>query len=350
VPWKRILPALAALAVIAVIAVIAVPRLAHRDAALPFAQLPSRRPVAVKPPKLVSWPLLGTLAPSASAIQRRVIVVKIDNERGAHPQTNVSAADVVYETPTEGGISRYAAIYHSQMPREVGPVRSARLSDVFIVPQFRGILARVGADYVVEGTMRDNKTEDMNQFINPGPYSRRGPHAAPHNMYVDLPALLKAAAKRGFASAKQPPRLAFGGLPKSPSSSGVAMAAAYSPAERFRWTWQSGAKLYAREHNGSSEGDEGSSKPYQAANVVVILAKARFGRALDPAGNPTLDVDLTGTGRAILFRDGRRFEGTWSASKIDLPTLKGSDGKPLTLSPGRTWFEVLPVGTAVESR
>lgn len=302
---------------------------------------------AAKTPQPVMWPLLGIQAPSASAILARTVVVKIDNEPGSHPEANLSAADVVFETPTEGGISRYAAVYHSQSPSVVGPVRSARESDAYIVPWFRALFARCGADFVAEAAVKNAHVEDLNQFTVPGPYFRRGPHAAPHNLYADLPALKRAGVAHGFEATLTPPHLDFGEVTATPSGSGIRVSSSFSASERFSWTWAPKAGLYARVLNGSSLGDEGSAKPYQASNVVVILAKAHLGRALDAAGNRTMDVVLRGTGSAMLFRDGRRWDCTWTARTGEPPLLRASDGTPLSLSPGITWFEVLPVGTAV---
>ena len=77
-----------------------------------------------KPAEPPRWPLTGLEAPSAEAITQRVVSVKIENSAEARPQTNLQLADVVYESVTEGGITRFNAIFHSQAPEVVGPVRS----------------------------------------------------------------------------------------------------------------------------------------------------------------------------------------------------------------------------------
>ena len=93
----------------------------------------------VKPAEPPRWPLTGLEAPSAEAVTQRVVSVKIENSPEARPQTNLQLADVVYESVTEGGITRFNAIFHSQSPDLIGPVRSARLSDTYIVPQYHAL-------------------------------------------------------------------------------------------------------------------------------------------------------------------------------------------------------------------
>jgi len=100
---------------------------------------------APKPAEPLVWPLTGLTAPSSEAISSRVVSVKIENSREARPQAALQSADVVYESVTEGGITRFNALFHSQAPTTVGPVRSARLSDTDIVPQYKALFCFSGA-------------------------------------------------------------------------------------------------------------------------------------------------------------------------------------------------------------
>ncbi|CAM5613520.1 hypothetical protein SVIOM342S_08193 [Streptomyces violaceorubidus] len=83
---------------------------------------------------------------SAAPAPGPVLAVKVDNVRGARPQTGLEAADVVYAEPVEAGLSRLMAIYATELPASVGPVRSARESDLELLGQFdRPVLAFSGA-------------------------------------------------------------------------------------------------------------------------------------------------------------------------------------------------------------
>jgi hypothetical protein len=124
----------------------------------------------VEPPR---WPLTGLDAPSADAILQRVVSVKIENSPEARPQTNIQLADVVYESVTEGGITRFNCIFHSQAPDLIGPVRSARLSDLYVVPQYHAVFAFSGASPTVNAAVVAAKLENLSQDAGiSAPYHR----------------------------------------------------------------------------------------------------------------------------------------------------------------------------------
>lgn len=302
------------------------------------------------PPKPVMWPLLGRQAPDAAAVRRRVVVVKLENSKAARPQSGLGVADVVYETLTEGGITRYTAIYHSRMPTRIGPVRSARLSDSYLVPQYRALLSRSGGNYIVDTALKTAWVEDMSATKYGAPYSRSKQRKSPHNLYVDLEKLLASAEKAGREMAMDPPALAFGRTPASVSATANEIEIPFSPVNRVRWTWSADAQRYQRELNGSRQGDSGTDAPYEAATVVVMTAPMLPIDKVDAAGNPTFDVVLTGSGKASVYREGRRWDGTWSAEPKQTPRFTSADGTVLTLAPGRTWIQVVPPQVSVTSR
>src|SRR5438270_580962 len=98
--------------------------------------------VAVGP---AAWPLRGTPASDASEIHRRPLVVKVANDPGARPQTGIADADLIIELPVEGGLTRRSVVFQSKDAGAVGPVRSARQSDLNYLPTLHAILAHVGA-------------------------------------------------------------------------------------------------------------------------------------------------------------------------------------------------------------
>jgi hypothetical protein len=89
-------------------------------------------------------PLTGLPDPSGLTKHRAALTIKIDNTPEAMPQYGIEDADVVYEEIVEGGITRLAAIFNSQLPTQVGPVRSVRRTDREIVFPIRGIFAFSG--------------------------------------------------------------------------------------------------------------------------------------------------------------------------------------------------------------
>ena len=66
----------------------------------------------------------------------RIFAVKFDDTNQAHPQQGVESADIVYITQVEAGLTRLMGIYSSNYPEILGPIRSARISDLEILAQF----------------------------------------------------------------------------------------------------------------------------------------------------------------------------------------------------------------------
>lgn len=297
-------------------------------------------PSVVQPAGAPRWPLTGLTAPSADAIRVRIVSVKIENSDAARPQTGLDQADVVYETITEGGITRFNALFQSKTPKTVGPVRSARPSDFYIVPQYHALFAHCGGDAQVRKVLTDpTRFDNMDQFFNPGPYRRASDRLAPHNLYLDIAKLRTAAVKRGYAAALDVQGLTFVRASAETTPSVTLITIPFSSSNRVTWRYSVSSRTYARSINGKPHTDRVSGKVYTARNVVVLWARTtRYAAGKNPALH---EVELTGSGRASVFRDGQRTDGTWEAAANKPPVLRSSDGKVIGLEPGNTWFQVI---------
>lgn len=294
-----------------------------------------------KPPEPPRWPLTGEEAPSEAAVVRRVISVKIENSPAARPQTNLSLADVVYESVAEGGITRFNALFHSKEPDVVGPVRSARLSDLYIVPQYHALFVFSGASTSVNARIRSAISENLSQDAGVSyPYFRAKDRPAPHNLYVVLAKVREEATRRSMPGTMQVQGLMFGkgAVEGTPTVSEIYIP--FSPANKVRWTYDTATRTYLRENNGAKHMDKGTGKQIAARNVVVIRAK-HVPASHDVVGSTTYEIILEGTGVCTVFRDGQRFDGTWTAGKDAPPRFVGEDGKPILLAPGNTWIQVI---------
>jgi hypothetical protein len=311
-------------------------------------------PVAVserttaRPPELVRWPLTGERAPSEAATRVRVVVVKVENSPPARPQTGLNDADIVYETITEGGISRFAALFQSKSPKVVGPVRSARLSDAYIVPQWGALLAHVGENSTVDAQLKAAGVQDMDQFVNPGPYWRSSDRSAPHNMYVSVPKLRAAAIERRKLPATQSVKpLPFRPLLAADATPTIReIKVPLSDVNVVTWRWDPSADRYYRFINGKPSMDR-SGGQHSARNVVTMYARYTATAKRDKVGSPTYSIDLAGSDRVSVFRDGGKFDGRWSAGTSTPPTFTSAQGAPIRFAPGNTWIEVVPTDVNV---
>lgn len=294
----------------------------------------------VEPPR---WPLTGLEAPSADAVQQRVVSVKIENSSEARPHTNIQLADVVYESVTEGGITRFNALYHSQSPDVLGPVRSARLSDLYIVPQYHAVFAFSGASPSVNSAINAAGLENLSQDAGvSAPYHRSSKRSAPHNLYGSVPEMRAEAARRGMAATASITGLAFDRRPSEESTPTITqITIPFSTANTVVWKYDQATREYLRVNNGKSFTDEATGAQVHSTNVVVIWAQHNVAPGADVAGSTTYDIVLAGSGRASVFRNGQRYDGTWEATKEAPPVFKAADGTQIKLSPGTTWMQVV---------
>lgn len=300
-----------------------------------------------QPPDLLRWPLTGLPASDAAETEVRVVSVKVENSPAARPQSNLDKADIVYESLTEGDVTRFNAFYHSQAPEEVGPVRSARLSDVYLVPQYGALFAHAGGNSQVISRLRGAGIDDMDEFANSGPYTRSSSRRMPHNLYVDVTALREAAEAKGYDGVRTVPPLAFdiASAPTTPTI--VKFTVPFGNGNDVVWTYDPDANRYMRAHRSTSHYDKVSEEQYGADNVVVMWAKTSYSSRRDVTGARTLDIELSGSGRVTVFRDGQKYDGTWHAADGSPPAFEAEDGTPILLTRGNTWIEVVRPSTMI---
>ncbi|MQY33558.1 putative lipoprotein YerB [Streptomyces sp. RB17] len=275
-------------------------------------------------------------APSAAAAGSP-LAVKIDNVPAARPQTGLAAADVVYAEQVEGGLSRLMAVYATRLPKTVGPVRSARESDLELLRQFhRPTLAFSGAQHkllplIDRAPLRAESADEA-----PAAYYRGTAKAAPHNLYLHPAKLLpsapgKAALTTGFSYGPAP----SGGTPTT------ARTVRY-PAARFTFTWSAGRHRWLVAMDGTPTVTTDGAR-VAPATVVVQYVKIRTSRYHDVLGNPTPYTETVGSGKAQVLRDGRSFDATWSRpAATDGTTFTAADGGRMNFADGQVWVVFAP--------
>lgn len=303
-----------------------------------------------RPPEPLRWPLTGLPAPDQAAVTKRPLSVKIENSPQARPQSGLNSADVVYETVTEGGITRFNCIFQSTVPKLVGPVRSARLSDTWIVPQYNALFFYSGASNSVNSAVKSAKIPNLSQDVGvAAPYSRSSQRSAPHNLYLDTTKAYAEAVKRGMPVSAKVPRLQHAAKSAETSNAVNSVTIPFSTANTAEWTYDSARRVYLRKNNGKVHSDGVTSKQVAAKNVVVMWAK--YTKAShDKVGSTTYRIELGGSGRASVFRDGKRYDGTWTATRTSPPRFKASNGETIRLAPGNTWFQVVSLNTNISMR
>ncbi|MGH2377444.1 MAG: DUF3048 domain-containing protein [Candidatus Limnocylindria bacterium] len=292
-----------------------------------------------------TWPLRGTATPDGEAGLRRPIVVKVANDRAARPQAGLAAADVVLEIPVEGGITRLALVFHSEEPGHVGPVRSARSTDVDEAARLHAILVHVGASEAVarqvSAAAGAGGFVQVDEFEHPEAFERISGRVAPYNAFTSAEAA-RAAAGEGGRDSVNVPALAFG-EPPSGGSDGASLVIPYGDPPSVRYEYDAGIGAYHRTHGGADTIDEALGVEVLPENVVVVRTDVtEIAGTSDVAGAPSLEYRATGTGPVTVLRDGRRYEGTWTRGSADMYRFTDAAGAPITLKPGLTWIHIVP--------
>lgn len=261
-----------------------------------------------------------------------VVAVKIDNIGYARPQTGLGSADIVYVLPVEGGLTRFLAVFSSHFPSVIGPVRSAREDDLQLLAQFgRPAFAYSGAQPQLLPVVEHARIVDLYSGIAGG-YYRDDRRVAPYNLYARSSAL-RAAAKG--ASVARDIGFRFGPAPAggTPTSNETAS----YPAASFAFTWSaaSGRWLVSMDGHPAATTDSGQ---LSAATVVIQRTVVRKSRYIEWGALPPY-AESTGSGSALVLRNGMSYQAHWSRPAPDRgTTFTTATGQPMTFAPGPVWI------------
>jgi len=262
----------------------------------------------------------------------RVLAVKIDNIVNARPQTGLTHADLVYVLPVEGGLSRFLAVFSAHDPPVIGPVRSAREDDLALLRQFgRPAFAYSGATAtLLPYIARTARIVDLYDGIASG-YYRGSSRVAPYNLYAHSKQLLNQAA---HASKARDIGFRFG--PPPPGGTATGSAAVSYPAASFAFTWSpaKGRWLVSMDGKPAVTTDGGRLAP---ATVVIQHTTVRTSRFLE-YGKPPPYAESTGSGTALVLRDGKAWTTHWSRPDANAgTTYTTTSGQRMIFAPGQVW-------------
>lgn len=288
-------------------------------------------------------PLRGTLV-EPGALQRPSLAVKIDNHVDARPHIGLNQTDIVFEELVEGGITRYVAIWHTDVPEELGPVRSIRPMDPDIISPFGGLVAYSGGQaHFVEMMMAAPVVNAVFDYDDTGLFFRAGDRPGPHDVILRAQEFVS---RHAEVSAPQV-QFRYGSVdplsaPNFAAVPTVGIALRFSDARYPDWTWVPEASAWTRGQEGAPD-LEASGAQIQATNVVTMRVDIDWSYGEVPR------TVMVGSGEVWVSNGGKTAHGTWSKESADAPIrLVADDGTDLLLAPGNTWVELLPSDGSVE--
>ena len=292
-------------------------------------------------------PLTGLPLADGAKAKRPALVVKIDNAPKARPQVGLNQADVVIEEKVEDGVVRLFTIFHSGDSDPVGPVRSARTTDIVLAtPMHRPLFAYSGTNATFQKQVSAAPLVDVGVERASGDYFRQSGRPAPYNLFTRTPGLFTKPAAQSTA----PPALFSFRPDGQPLTGGTSAGGAHidyvgkNITTRVDWAWNGTA--WARVQDGTPHKD-GAGVQVAPKNVVIQLVRYVDTGQIDRSGASVPEAELIGTGEAWVLTDGKVVKGTWTKPNVEAVTVyTGPDGKPVRLTPGQTWVELAPIGSA----
>lgn len=262
-----------------------------------------------------------------------VLAVKLDNAPDARPHTGLAAADIVYASQVEGGLSRLTAVYSGDVPAETGPVRSARESDLQLLRTFGDpAFAFSGARTAVLPLIAQSPVAAVTPDSAPGAFFRADGRDAPHNLFLrpaegldDAPGASDAS-DIGFR---------FGEAPEGGRETDEETVRFPSASFSFAWSDEDGAWRVSMD--GSPAEDTGAGQ-VTAATVVVQYVDVH-----DSQFPGTPFTETVGSGDATVLRDGRAHDARWARnSTADGTRFTGGNGERLNFATGPVWIVLAP--------
>lgn len=294
---------------------------AGRPSPTPTATTTSTKPKPKGPPKPSQWP------PG--------LVVKVDASSSARPHVGIKLADLVYVEPVEGGITRMAAVYWRNRPGAVGPVRSARQTDIQLLAQFkRPVLTYSGNAPRLNPLLNQAPLIRATPTTRPGAFYRAGGRPSPHNLFVNPKKLPR--------TKPVPSPLWYGKAPKGGKRIKHMPVRYRSASYDFRWSGKSDSWVVHQDGRPLTTKGQGAVR-----TATVIVQRVDIVRGLgiiDTAGDLSPVAKTTGKGKATVLRDGKAYAAKWSRPNPKRETVYriARNNKRIPFAPGGAWIMLVP--------
>ncbi|RME51492.1 MAG: DUF3048 domain-containing protein [Caldilineae bacterium] len=310
---------------------------------------PQTNPPTATPQPANVAPYTGLPVDDPARLTQRPIFVCINNDavgRSAH--YGLSAADLVYEYIVDGfTVTRISALYQSHDAERIGPVRSARMPNIWMTYMYDGVLACSGGSDEIRYLLKnevgfpyldadiDDPSNNVYFFSIGSDYRTR--------LQVSTEGVRRWLAATGQVKEWQRPGFAFSPEP-APFDAGTAatIQIPYPGGNSVEWRYDPERNIYLRFQGGVPHMDNATGAQITADNVIVMFANHALTDIVeDSLGTKGVDIELYGFGDFRIFRDGRVYEGTWRANDQSPPRWLGPGEQIVPLKPGQSWIQVV---------
>lgn len=265
----------------------------------------------------------------------KVFAVKFDDTNDAHPQQGVESADVVYITQVEAGLTRLMGIYSSNYPEVLGPIRSARISDLSILGEYGRVgFLYSGAQSKMRPVIAESNLINLSAERNPPSIYFNDPsRRSPYSMMVKPNLLLEKAADVELA---KKPGWQHG--PRAKGAKKIISAEINWPNAGYEAYWSAIDRKFLLKHN-SRENIASSGIQLGSPMMVIQMVKISPSEYGDKFGGVTPKSEVIGSGHGYLLRNQRVVKALWNRASLSEPTTWSlEDGSPAFFAPGQIWF------------
>ncbi|MBM7692690.1 hypothetical protein JOC77_002121 [Peribacillus deserti] len=285
-----------------------------------------------------TFPLTGI--GTDKSINQRAVAVMVNNHPKARPQSGLEKADIVYELLAEGEVTRFLAIFQSEKPKRVGPVRSARDYYLQLAKGFNSLYILHGYSPEARELLESGSIDHLNGLKYDGTlFKRESSRKAPHDSYISFENIKKGAEKNSFNMEAPPAPLTFLTADEVKSLGGETAAEAdvsyHSRLFNVHYKYDSKKQKYKRYTDHELTVDEETNNPVLIDNLLIIGARHQV---TDSKGRR--DIDLQAGGEGYLLQKGKINEVTWEMKNGMITPL--INGREAGLIPGKTWINVVP--------
>lgn len=288
----------------------------------------------------------GYLVP-AGEDNHLVIGVMIENGAFAdvRPQFGLSQAKIVYEMLVEGGITRLLAMFDSDFPKKIGPVRSARPTYLEFISEYNGLYGHAGGSPEAMQAIAGLQLRDLSALAGDSQYFFRDTNRiAPHNLFTSSDLLRLALRDKNltdvvsdyntwlFKTDAKP-------ITAPPVDSGISIDFGSGPLYQVTFVYDYATNTYQRYNGGELQVDANDNTTLTAHNVIVQIVPPPI--AAGDEGR--VNFSVTGEGKAYVARDGVVLEGKWrKTDRLSRTEFVDSQGQTIPINRGNTWVEIVP--------
>lgn len=289
--------------------------------------------------------LTGLKDTEEANVKQRPIAVMIDNEINARPQSGLDSAEIIYEIPVEGNITRYMGIYHHLPSEKIGPVRSARPYFIDKALEFGAIYVHCGGSPQALKDLSTLNVDAFNDLKGTPVFWRSTDRKMPHNLYTNTKYMREVSETKKLENKSAPEYFKFSddfSMPDGAYQKKVLIN--YSGYYKVSYLYNEEEKVYYRFINDTPMQDKETKNDIKATNIIIEKVGIKV---IDNVGR--LQLSNIGKNRGYFLTGGRLIEIEWQKDSRGGKTVyRDLKGNEIELNKGITWIQVVSVNTKID--